>query len=170
MSPQQITWNLTELFKGTDDPKIKQAITEVIEAANKFDRRYRGKIGGFSAEGLLQCLREVEAFEAKFIDLTLFSSLSFSSDMTLPEAQALNDRVDKLSAKIGKQLTFYSLELGELVKSKPKLIGEPVLANYRHVLERVHRRVEHQLSEVEEQIIIEKDQFGVNAWEELQSK
>ena len=32
------------------------------------------------------------------------------------------------------------------------------------------RRVEHQLSEVEEQLIIEKDQFGVNAWEELQSK
>ena len=30
--------------------------------------------------------------------------------------------------------------------------------------------MEHQLSEVEEQIIIEKDQFGVNAWEELQSK
>jgi len=38
------------------------------------------------------------------------------------------------------------------------------------MLERVHRRVEHQLSEVEEQLIIEKDQFGVNAWEELQSK
>ena len=34
----------------------------------------------------------------------------------------------------------------------------------------MRRRVEHQLSEVEEQLIIEKDQFGVNAWEELQSK
>ena len=38
------------------------------------------------------------------------------------------------------------------------------------MLERVQRRVEHQLSEVEEQLIIEKDQFGVNAWAELQSK
>ena len=38
------------------------------------------------------------------------------------------------------------------------------------MLERVKLRVEHQLSEVEEQLIIEKDQFGVNAWEELQSK
>jgi oligoendopeptidase F len=34
----------------------------------------------------------------------------------------------------------------------------------------VLRRVEHQLSEVEEQLIMEKDQFGVNAWEEIQSK
>ena len=38
------------------------------------------------------------------------------------------------------------------------------------MLERVLRRVPHQLSEVEEQLIIEKDQFGVQAWEELQSK
>ena len=90
--------------------------------------------------------------------------------MTQPQAQALNDRVDKLSANIGKQLAFYSLELGALVKSKPQIINEPTLANYKHLLERVHRRVEHQLSEVEEQLIIEKDQFGVNAWEELQSK
>jgi len=45
-----------------------------------------------------------------------------------------------------------------------------LLFNYRHMLERFYRRVKHQLSEVEEQIIIEKDQFGVDAWEELQSK
>ena len=38
------------------------------------------------------------------------------------------------------------------------------------MLERVQRRVAHQLTEVEEQLIIEKDQFGVQAWEELQSK
>ncbi len=88
----------------------------------------------------------------------------------MPETQALNDRVNKLEAKIGKQLAFYSLELGKLVKNNPEIIQEPALANYRHMLERVQRRVEHQLSEVEEQLIIEKDQFGVNAWEELQSK
>ncbi len=90
--------------------------------------------------------------------------------MTQPQAQALNDRVDKLSANIGKQLAFYSLELGTLVKSRPEIIHEPILSNYKHMLERAQRRVEHQLSEVEEQLIIEKDQFGVNAWEELQSK
>ena len=90
--------------------------------------------------------------------------------MTLPETQALNDRVNKLEAKIGKQLAFYSLELGKLIKNNPGIIQEPALANYKHMLERVLRRVEHHLAEVEEQLIIEKDQFGVNAWEELHSK
>ena len=170
MTIQQATWDLTELFPSITDPKVNQAIAEATAMANAFEKAYRGKIASLSADGLLQCLHDVESFEAKFSNLTLYSSLTFSADMTQPQAQALNDRVDKLSANIGKQLAFYSLELGALVKSRPQIIQEPTLTNYRHVLERVYRRVEHQLSEVEEQLIIEKDQFGVNAWEELQSK
>lgn len=167
---QQITWDLTELFPSITDPKVNQAITEAKALTDAFEKTYRGKITQLTADGLLRCLQELEALEAKFIDITLYSSLSFSADMTLPQTQALNDRVNKLEATIAKQLAFYSLELGALVKNQPQIINEQALSNYRHVLERVHRRVEHQLSEVEEQLIIEKDQFGVNAWEELQSK
>lgn len=166
----QVTWDLTELFPSVIDPKINQAIAKATAMADAFEKAYRGKITQLTPEGLLRCLQEVEAFEAKFRDITLFSSLAFSANMTLPETQALNDRVNKLEAKIGKQLAFFSLELGKLLKAKPEFIQEPALANYKHMLERVHRRVEHQLSEIEEQLIIEKDQFGVNAWEELQSK
>ena len=165
-----LTWDLTELFPSITDPKVDRAISEATVTAEVFEKAYRGKIAILSAEGLLRCLRDFETFESKFSDLTLYSSLSFAADMTQPQAQALNDRVDKLSANISKQLAFYSLELGALVKSKPRIINEPTLSNYRHTLERVQRRVEHQLSEVEEQLIIEKDQFGVYAWEELQSK
>ncbi|MGD6852883.1 MAG: M3 family oligoendopeptidase [Candidatus Bathyarchaeia archaeon] len=166
----QITWNLTPLFTGPTDPKIEQAIQEATNNADTFEKNYRGKIANLSPQELLKCFQEIETFEAKFSDLTLYSSLSFSADMTQPPAQALHDRVDKLDAKISKQLAFYSLELGKVVKAKPELIENPVLANYRHMLQRVQRRVEHQLSEVEEQLIIEKDQFGVNAWGQLQSK
>ncbi len=170
MSTQQVTWDLTPLFQSLTDPKIQQTITEATSAADTFEKKYRGKITSLSTEGLLQCLKEIEAFDTKFSNVSLFSSLSFAANMTLPETQALNDRISKLEAKLAKQLAFYSLELGKLVKSKPELIQDATLANYRHMLERVQRRVEHQLSEVEEQLIIEKDQFGINAWEELQSK
>ncbi|MCL5877087.1 MAG: M3 family oligoendopeptidase [Candidatus Bathyarchaeota archaeon] len=166
----QDAWDLTELFTDASDPKIQETIRSANRMAEEFEKKYRGKIGILSADGLLGCLREVEAFEAKFGDVTLYSGLAFSADMTQPPTQALHDKVEKLNAKISQQLAFYSLELGKLLKVKPELIEEPALANYRHMLQRVYRRVEHQLSEVEEQLIIEKDQFGVNAWEELQCK
>jgi oligoendopeptidase F len=170
LTTQQATWNLSELFPNITSPEIEQAINRSTAAADEFEGKYRGKITQLSPEGLLQCLRDIEAFEAKYSDITLYSSLSFSADMTKEQTQQLHDRVDKLDAKIGKQLAFYSLELGKLIKAKPEYIDSRVLSNYRHMLQRVQRRVEHQLSEIEEQLIIEKDQFGVNAWEELQSK
>jgi oligoendopeptidase F len=167
---QEVTWDLSELFPSITDSSVEKAISEAKASAGAFEKAYRGKIAQLDPANLLLCLRELEAFYVKLGDVSLFAGLSFSANMTLPETQALYDRVSKLEAQLGKQLAFFSLELGALVKAKPELIADPVLANYRHMLERVQRHVPHQLSEVEEQLIIEKDQFGVQAWEELQSK
>jgi oligoendopeptidase F len=170
MGTSEITWDLSELFKGLTDPCVEKAISDVAVLAENFEKRYRGKIQNSNAEDLLKCIREFELFQVKLQDLSLFASLSFAANMALPETQTLYDKVGKFEARLGKQLAFFSLELGALVKDKPQLIAEPSLEGYGHMLERVQRRVAHQLSEVEEQLIIEKDQFGVNAWEELQSK
>ena len=167
---REITWDLSELFPSINDPSIEKTVAEMKVFANDFEKKYRGKITTLDSVGLLQCIQELESFEVKSGDVSLFASLSFAANMTLPETQALYDRISKLEAQLGKQLAFFSLELGTLVKAKPAKIQAPVLAAYRHMLERVQRRVPHQLSEVEEQLVIEKDQFGVHAWEELQSK
>jgi len=170
LTTPEISWNLTELFPCITDPKLNQMINLAVVAADKFEKKYRGKIAQLNPKELLMCIQEIEVFDTCFNEVSLYSSLCFSANMTLPETQALNDRVNKIEAKIGKQLAFYSLELGELVKNNPEINQEPALVNYKHLLERVQRRVKHQLSEAEEQLIIEKDQFGVNAWEDLQSK
>ena len=167
---QEITWDLTPLYFSTKDPTVEKAIEETKAFADIFEKEYRGKIAALDPTKLLQCLGELESFYVKTTDVSLFASLSFSANMTLPDVQALYDQISKIEAQLGKQLAFFSLELGALIKAKPELIQEPVLANYQHMLERVQRRVPHQLSEIEEQLVIEKDQFGVQAWEELQSK
>ena len=167
---QEVVWDLTELFQSISDPSVEKAVNEAKVLADNFEKRYREKIASLDPASLLRCIRELEAFDVELGDVSLFAGLSFSANMTLPETQTLYDKVSKFEAQLGKQLAFFSLELGALVKSKPEIIAEPVLAGYRHMLERVMRRVAHQLTEVEEQLIIEKDQFGVQAWEELQSK
>jgi oligoendopeptidase F len=167
---QEVTWNLSSLFSSISDPKIEQAIKDAKQLTDAFEQKWRGKITTLTPQGLLECLQGMEEFRQKTSDLSLYASLCFAANMTLPQTQTLNDRVNKLDAELGKQLAFFSLELGKLLKNNPQYIQDPALSTYRHMLERVYRRVEHQLSEVEEQLIIEKDQFGVYAWEELQSK
>jgi len=170
VAESEVAWDLSELFPSISDPSIEKTISDISDLAKTFEKKYRSKITTFSAPELLICLQEFEVFQSKFQDISLYAMLSFSANMMLPQTQALYDRINKLEANVGKQLAFFSLDIGALVKNNPQLIVDPILDRYKHWLERVQKKVAHILSEVEEQLILEKDQFGVNAWEELQSK
>jgi oligoendopeptidase F len=170
MIKNEIAWDLSKIFPNITDPSVQKAIDDVSRMAETFESKYRGKMKDFSAKDLLKCLEDYEAYYECLQEILLFAGLSFAANMTLPETQLLHDKGMKLDAKLGKLLAFFELEVGNLVNRKAGLISEPLLANYRHVLERLRRRVPHQLSEVEEKLVIEKDQFGVSAWEELQTK
>ena len=170
MAKSEVVWNLSEIFPSVRDPSVQKAIDDITAVAERFAEKYRGNIKDFSAQELVKCLKEYEDYYARLQEILLFADLSFSANMTLPENQQLHDKAVKLKAKLGKLLAFFELEVGDLVYRKPELISDPVLANYKHFLERLRRKVPHQLSETEEKLIIEKDQFGVSAWEELQSK
>lgn len=170
MTKKEIAWNLSEMFPSTTDPSIQKAIDSLAKMAESFTKKYQRKIKDFSSKELLKCIEEFEDYQAKLANISSFAGLSFSANMTLPDTQLLYDKVSKMEAKLGKMLAFFELELGALVYRKPEMISEPILAKYRHALERLRREVAHQLSEVEEQLVIEKDQFGVRAWQDLQAK
>ena len=170
MAKSKVVWDLFEIFPSITDPSVQKAMKDVTEMAEKFASKYRGKIKDFSAKELLTCLHEFEAYYSKLREIMLFAELSFAANMTLPETQWLHDKAMKLEAKLGKTLAFFELEVGDRVYKNVNLISDTILANYRHALKRLRRKVPHQLSEIEEKLMIEKDQFGVSAWEELQSK
>ena len=170
MPKSEIPWDLSELFPSTTDPAVHEAIDTANRMARDLERKYHGRIKDFSAKELLTCVREFETFLAKLEGITLFAGLSFAANMTLPETQSLYDVVKKAEAEIGKTLAFFELEVGQLVHGNQKIVSDKILTSYRHFLERLSREVPHQLSEIEEQLVIEKDQFGIRAWQDLQSK
>jgi len=131
---QEVTWDLTELFLSINDASVEKAINDARAFANNFEEKYREKIASLDPVDLLRCVQELEAFDVKLGDVSLFAGLSFSANMTLPDTQALYDKVSKFEAQLGKQLAFFSLELGAYLKAKPELVAEPVLAGYRHML------------------------------------
>jgi oligoendopeptidase F len=170
MRKTEVSWNLSDLFPSVTDPSVKKAIDSVSRAAEHFAETYQGKIAGLSCEKLETCLKEFESLQADVAEVMLYSELSFAANMTLPETLALHDKTVKMDAKIGKMLAFFELETGALVSKNPRLTSERALTNYKHTLQRLKNRASHFLSEVEEQLIIEKDQYGIRAWEELQTK
>lgn len=171
MTTKEIAWDLSEIFSEVDDPEIDKRIEEISNEVNSFKKKYKGKIipGEFGPEQILTLLQDQEKIFENFAEFRLFASLAFSANMTIPERRALNNKKEEFQTEFQKELTFLDLELGELISKNKELISNPRISNYKHHLERLERKFAHKLSEVEENIIQEKDQYGVTAWSQLQS-
>ena len=170
MTEKEIKWDFSEMFSGINDPKIQEMMESLNKEADKYITEYKGKIGteSFNAEDLNILFTKLEDFSARADEVQLISTNSFNANMTLPETQALNNKYREFSAQISKKLAFIDLDIGKYIFENKDLISNPTLANYNHHLETVYRAYPHQLSEIEEQIIIEKDQHGIRAWSQLQ--
>lgn len=172
MTEKEIAWDLTEIYSGSDDPKITATMDNLLKKADGFINDYKGKIitPDFNSQKLLELFKKREQFQADLAELTLYTNRLYSGNMTIPESEALKNRVEDFGTKISKDLAFIELDTAKFVNDNPDLVNDTILSNYKHILETIQRAFPHYLSEVEEQLILEKDQYGIRAWSNLQSK
>jgi oligoendopeptidase F len=172
MTENEIAWDLSEIFSNHTDPRISKNMNALQKQVDDFVLKYKGKINAatFSAQQLCELFEKQEEFDANIDELNTYAHLNYDANMTIPEAEALKKKVDDFITETSKTLAFFELEIGKLVNEKNELINDPILKDYKHYLEKIQRNVPHLLSEVEEQLILEKDQYGIKAWSELQGK
>jgi len=171
MDEKEIAWDLSEIFSRCDDPQISETMDSLMEKVDTFIIEFKGKINtvNFSAKNLRDLLEKYEEILARMDDLSIYSWNSFLANMNLPETKALNNKFTDFQSSISKKLAFLELEIGRLVTDNPEILNMDVLSNYINYLEKIRRYFPYKLSETEEQLILEKDQYGVKAWEQLKS-
>ncbi len=172
MKENEIAWNLSEIFSSHDDPRITKNMDSLQKQVDEFVTAYKGKINTatFTAKDLYELFKKQEKFDADIDELLTYSHLKYDANMTIPESEALKKKVNDFITETSKTLAFFTLEIGKLVQNKNELIDDIVLKDYKHYLEKIKRSVPHLLSEIEEQLILEKNQYGIRAWSELQGK
>jgi len=172
MSGKEITWDLTEIFTSYDDPKISKNMDSLRRQVDEFVKDYKGKINtsAFTAQNLLDLFKKQEKFFIDLQDLSIYANRLFDANMMVSPVETLKSNIEDFETETLKKLTFFELEVGKLIYSRKEMIEDPILKEYKHYLEKIQREVPHQLSEVEEQLILEKDQYGIKSWSELQSR
>ncbi|MHA1239627.1 MAG: M3 family oligoendopeptidase [Promethearchaeota archaeon] len=168
----EIAWDLTEIFASHDDPKIAETMSRLLKETENIINDYKGKINldNFTPQNLLDLFKRREKFKADLSELNLYKNRLYVANVNIPESDALKNKVEVFMTKISKDLAFVELDVAKYVNDNPALGDDPILSNYKHILEKIKREFPHNLTELEEQIILEKDQYGVNAWSTLQSK
>ncbi len=169
MAVDEMVWDLSQLVESTDPAAIRKVLESMVAEAGRMREQYHGKTAGLDAKGVLNLLDSRDALALRFEGVVNYCNLLYSADSTSDVAKQLNEAVRGATMTAYQALAFIDLELGKLLASKPSLVDDPVLHEFRHYLERLLRRVPHMLSEAEERLVILKDKNGIRAWELLQS-
>jgi len=169
MVKDEMVWDLSQLVESTDPVLVRKELDSMVVEAEKIRHRYHDKIGELDANGLLKLLGLKDKFALSFDGVTLYCRLMYWADSTDAVAKQLNDASESAMVKVGQALAFVDIELGQLLSKKSSVMKGPVLAEYRHYLERILMKTPYMLSETEERLILMKDKNGVNAWQNLQS-
>jgi oligoendopeptidase F len=162
---ENVTWDLSIFYAGVDDPAISADMERVSAMADDFAARWRGKVASMTAAEMVEAMGAMEAIYDLSGRVGSFAFLNFSTDTANPAWSALVQRVTEHGAALQQKLLFFELEWRAVDDaSSEKLLADPALGKYRHYLESERRYIPYTLSEIEEQLLVEKSVTGSSAW------
>ncbi len=162
---EQVVWDLSVLYSGIDDPQIAQDTEAVKAMTQAFVAAYRGKVATLTAAQFVQAYHEMEALYDLMLKQTTYASLNFSTFSTDPQWGGFLQKMQEFASQIQQQLVFFELEWNALDDDHAaRILADPALGGYRYHLEVARLNKPYQLSEVEEQLLLEKSVTGSSAW------
>jgi len=162
---ETVIWDLSNFYASGDDPAISADMTRVQTLADTFAATYRGRVARLDAESMVDAQLEMETLSDLNGRFSAFASLNFSTDTANPAISALMQRVTEHNAALQQKLLFFDLEWKAVPDDAAAvLLSDPTLGKYRHHLEADRAYIPYTLSEIEEQLLVDKSVTGRSAW------
>ncbi len=168
-SADGVAWNLDDLYLGPDDPRIEHDLDASLARAKAFEAAYRGRIEtGPTAALLLDAVQELESLYEQMDRPGTYAGLRHSAKTDDPARGALVAKTRERRTETNRHLIFFDLEWVKVPDATATaLIADPILAKYRHFLEKTRAYRPHLLTEAEEKVLEEKDVTGRAAFVRL---
>ena len=167
----EVKWNLTDLYSGYDDPRIEKDIAFCENEAAAINREYADKVKTLGPEALQALVARLESLETRMGVLFTFAFLNFATDTHDQQVSAFLQRMREIGSSIGKDTVFFELEWNKIpAESAETLLQHELLSHYRHYLENMRKYAEHQLSQIEEKLLLERAPVGRGSWTTLFEK
>jgi oligoendopeptidase F len=163
-------WDLSDLYADFNDPKLESDLQSLQQQAADFRSQFRTQVKDLSPEQLADCFKTLEAIAQLSDNLYSFPSLIFSADTRNTEAKQFLDKVRAALTGIENELLFFDLELQDIEAEQfAKLESAPVLATYKHYLNRIGKYRPYTLSEAVEQTRNQDSLTGRQSFIQLRS-
>jgi oligoendopeptidase F len=151
-----IAWNLDDLYRGQEDPRLEHDLEAVRKNAQAFVSLYKGKIHdqNLEAQTLLSAIQAYESIHELGMKPYAFAYLFHASDVLAPKRNSLFQRVQEAWNEILEMITFFPLEIMALSEGAHRRVEEDdALQGYRHFFLQQTKLKPYTLSEPEETMI-----------------
>lgn len=142
-------WKLEDLFDTVAEWDSEYALVQqLVSKAQQF----QGKLN--SADALKACFELEDDISLHAERLYVFANMRHHEDTTDPKYQALSEKAQKMSVKVGEALSFVSPEILSLSDEQlDAFIEDDALKAYRFTLVELKRQKAHVLSKQEEALL-----------------
>ena len=164
----QLTWNLGLLYQSITDPQLQTDLETAQHRAQSLAAAYKGKLPSLSPNAAVVALDELHAVGILANRPVWFARLNFDLNTANPEGKALLDALRGKQAAIMNIITFAWLELSDLPDETFNTWSSATeLKDYWYFLSEARKGKPFKRSELEEQILRQKNLTGVQAWVQL---
>jgi oligoendopeptidase F len=166
-----VKWNLADLYSGYTDPQIEKDIVFCKHEAAEINRKYADKVETLAEEALNALVIRLEKLETLMGRLFTFAFLNFATDTHDQTVSAFLQRMREIGSSIGKETVFFELEWNKISgETAERILQNNVLSHYNHYLADMRKYAEHQLSQIEEKLLLERAPVGRGSWTTLFEK
>jgi oligoendopeptidase F len=166
-----VKWNLADLYSGYTDPQIEKDIAFYKHEAEVINKKYADKVKTLAEDELHALVVRLEKLETSLGRLFTFAFLHFATDTHDQDVSAFLQRMREIGSTIGKDTVFFELEWNKIPgETAEKLLQNNILSHYNHYLANMRKYAEHQLSQIEEKLLLERAPVGRGSWTTLFEK
>lgn len=167
-APEQVRWDLSELFDGPDDPALTAEMDALDAEAKAIDGDLRGQVARLDSPALADAVSRLEALEQRLSRVGTYIMLLHAVRTDDPAVGAALAWFEERATAVGNRVLFFQLEWLDLEdETAAAHLQHPELARYRHYLENARRYRPYRLSEAEERILADKARTARSAWTRL---
>nr|WP_206020234.1 M3 family oligoendopeptidase [Rhodovarius crocodyli] len=162
-------WDLSDLYAGQDDPRLKADLEKANQDAAQFKARLSGRLAGLGGDALAAAIAEYEAIEEVLGRAMSFASLIYAGDAQNTANGQFYQSVQEKVTEVSSNLVFFTLEVNLLDEALLETWQEasPDLAGWAPWIRDLRLFRDHQLSDELERLLHEKDISGRSAWSRL---
>lgn len=168
MNSKMPAWDLSDFYNGINDSQIEQDLEQYRILTNDFAYKYKGKLANLSAEEFLIVLQDIEKRRILSSKLGGFAYLNMVTQMKNTEAVSFYQRIEEKLTDYCKPAIFFTIEFNQLPQEKiDEWLANDKVAFYEKWINRVRKFKDYELSEPEEELLVEKSLTSGDAWVRL---